>query len=90
MAERLNLPDWPRLMSAGMAASYLGVSSGTLQSWGIAPIETPGRRVLYDRKSLDRYADRLAGQPLTPNEAAGCALDEERAFFRDRAARGHG
>lgn len=84
---RVNLPDWPRLMPIDLAAAYLGISAGTFQTWGIAPTETPGRRVLYDRRSLDLFADRLAGQPLSADDMTRAASDEERAFFRDRESR---
>lgn len=61
------LPDWPRLMSEPMAASYLGIGTTTLRESGIARKHI-GRRVVYDRRELDRYADALDGQPLDDRE----------------------
>lgn len=89
MTERPALPDWPRLMSIDTAAAYFSLSVNTFRSLGIAPIEH-GRRVLYDRRSLDIFADHMAGQPLTSGEAERAALDEERAFFADRERKRNG
>lgn len=58
------MPAWPRLLSRGMAAAYLGVSEGTFDG-RIAPalkaIEIGGR-ILWDRTALDRWVD-LHGAP---------------------------
>lgn len=86
MADRVTLPDWPRLMSIDMAAAYFSVSVNTFRSWGICPVEQ-GRRVLYCRHSLDRFADHLAGQPLAQTDQKAAASDVERAFL-DRRRRG--
>lgn len=59
---RESLPDWPRLMNEGQAAAYLSIGATTLREKGPAPREL-GRRRLYDRLDLDRWADRLGGQP---------------------------
>lgn len=83
MADRLALPDWPRWMPIDLAAAYLGVSANTFRGWGIVPIER-GRRVLYDRRSLDAYADRESGQPLTDPERERAAKDVEEAFLARR------
>lgn len=56
------LPDWPRLLSAELAAAYVGVSlSGFAAQVGRiwpAPARI-GRRTLWDRKDLDEAVDRL-------------------------------
>lgn len=70
-------------MSIEMAAAYLSVSPNTFRSLGIVPIER-GRTVRYDRRSLDLYADRMSGQPLTPDERKREAETVERAFLERR------
>lgn len=57
------LPDWPRLMSVEQAAAYVSLSTTTIRASGPKPKHF-GKRVLYDRRDLDRWADRLGGQPL--------------------------
>ena len=54
---------WPRLLSECEAAEYLSIGTTTLREKGPAP-KVLGRRRLYDIKDLDRWADRLGGQPL--------------------------
>lgn len=61
--DRIVLPDWPRLMPVQTAAQYLGIGETTLRGLGIEGRKI-GKRVLYDRIDLDRYADALGGQPL--------------------------
>lgn len=70
------LPDWPRLMDVDLAAAYLGIGASTLRERGPAPVHI-GRRALFDRHALDRFADALAGQPLDEPErrAEGGALE---------------
>jgi len=87
MTDRASLPDWPRWMSVKLAAAYLSVSENTLRSFGIVPIEQ-GRCVRYDRRSLDLYADRVAGQPMTQAEGKRAAVDVENAFLERRRNRG--
>ena len=57
----------PRLLSIELAAAYLGVSATTFRL--IAPHLHPlrcGRRVLYDRLTLDDYIDRFKpGQDIS-------------------------
>lgn len=77
------LPDWPKLMSLNMAASYFSVSVNTFRSLGIVPIEI-GRRVLFDRASLDSYAARRAGQPLDAADRKSAMDDVERRFLERR------
>lgn len=69
---RIDLPNWPRLMSEPMAAAYLGIGKTTLRESGPGPKHL-GRRILYDRIDLDRWADALSGQPLddTDRQAEG-------------------
>jgi Fe-S cluster biosynthesis and repair protein YggX len=82
-----DLPDWPRLMGADMAAAYVSLSATTLREKGPAPKQL-GKRRLYDRIDLDRWADRIGGQPLTVPEQRAEALDVERRFLEKRRARG--
>lgn len=81
------MPNWPRLMDANLASAYLGLSATTLRAKGPAPREY-GKRRLYDRIDLDRWADRLAGQPLTAQEQQQEASEVERRFLEKRRARG--
>lgn len=79
---RAILPDWPRLMDVELAASYLGIGASTLRESGPEP-KRLGRRVLYDRRDLDRWADALGGQPLDePKRAA--ETDDVARRVRDR------
>lgn len=68
---------WPRLLSVELAAQYLSLSASTLRAAGPEP-KRHGRRVLYDIRDLDRWADRLDGQP--PDEPA----EEEAAAYEKR------
>lgn len=84
------MPDWPRLMPERMAADYLGIGVTMLREAGPAPLRSPGslgRRVLWDRRDLDRWADALAGQPLDEAQAGAHSADVERAWFEDRRKR---
>lgn len=78
------LPAWPRLLSAQLAALYLSLSETTLREHGPAP-KRHGRRILYDRLDLDRWADRLDGQPLDESEEAAEAAETERRWLEKRA-----
>jgi hypothetical protein len=82
-----DLPDWPRLMSVDLASAYLGLSATTLREKGPAA-KAYGKRRLYDRHDLDRWADRLGGQPLTMAEQKQEAAEVERRFLERRHARG--
>lgn len=84
---RLALPDWPRLMSVDQASAYLSLGSTTLREMGPAP-KRHGKRVLYDRRDLDRWADSLGEQPLTAVEEVQEASEAERRFMEKRARRG--
>lgn len=85
MIERSSLPDWPRLMAAPLAAAYVGISETTLRAKGPRPREV-GKRRLYDRIDLDRWADRLSDQPLDFDEVKAEADDLERRFLERRNA----
>lgn len=81
------LPDWPRLMGEQLAAAYLGIGVTMLNEKGPAPkrdADLIGNRKLWDRRDLDRWADALAGQPLTGEEADAESRDVERRFFEGR------
>jgi Fe-S cluster biosynthesis and repair protein YggX len=80
---RAALPNWPRLMAIDLASAYLGLSATTLRQKGPAPKEY-GKRRLYDRIDLDRWADRLGGQPLGVAERKAEARDVERRFLEQR------
>ena len=54
----LNVPK--RGLTLDEAAEYCGVSGNTLTRHGPPPIKIGDRRV-YDRRSLDRWLDQLAG-----------------------------
>lgn len=81
----LSAHRWPRLMSVMEAAEYLSLSATTVASLGIR-VRRIGRRVLYDQKDLDRWADQNDDQPMTHGDAALAADDEERRFFERRKA----
>jgi hypothetical protein len=70
-------------MSEPFAARYLSISPTTLRQSGPAP-KRQGRRVLYDRHDLDRWADRLGDQPLDEMAAAAESAEVERAFMERR------
>lgn len=80
------LPDWPRLMDEPQAAEYLSIGKTMLREHGPKP-KRLGRRVLYDRVDLDRWADRLGGQPLDIAEQAAEAAEVERRFVERFRAR---
>jgi hypothetical protein len=74
-------------MGEDLAAAYVSLSATTLREKGPAPTRL-GKRRLYDRHDLDRWADRLAGQPLTAQEMGQEASEVERRFLEKRRARG--
>lgn len=73
-------------MSVQLAAAYLSIGCTFLRERGPAPVRF-GRRVLYDRKALDRWADALSGQPLSSEDEAAEAAEQERRFLERIAAR---
>lgn len=80
---RLQLPDWPRLMSVGYAAAYLSVSQTTFRTLGITERRI-GRRVLYDRKDIDLWVDHVGSDPA--EDRPRTPKEEERLFFASRVA----
>lgn len=54
-------PDWPRLMSRELAASYCGVSAPTFDK--VCPVTPrtllPARRIAWDRYELDKWITTL-------------------------------
>lgn len=78
---RVTLPDWPRLMREEMAAAYVGISSSMLRERGPVPKHI-GRRAVWDRNDLDRWADAIGGQPLDPAER-----EEEGGDIEERVRR---
>jgi len=55
----------PRLLPAPQAAAYLGVSESKLRTMPIPRKLLDGKR-LYDRLTLDAYADDLATEGTDP------------------------
>lgn len=84
---RQMLAAWPRLMSEDLAARYLSIGTTTLREKG-PKAKRHGRRVLYDIRDLDRWADALDGQPLDDAGRAKEVEEERRRFMERRAARG--
>ena len=87
MLERPALPDWPRLMGEVLAAAYVGLSPTSLREKG-PEAKRFGKRRLYDRHDLDRWADLLSGQPLDERDEQDEAAEVERRFLEKRRARG--
>jgi hypothetical protein len=74
-------------MGEELAAAYVSLSATTLREKGPQPRRL-GKRRLYDRIDLDRWCDRLGGQPLTVAEQKQEAREVERRFLEKRHARG--
>ncbi|WOF43807.1 hypothetical protein KNJ79_02250 [Sphingopyxis indica] len=83
-----HLPYWPRLMNRPLAAAYLGIGETKLTIEGPAP-KRLGKRVLYDIRDLDRWADALDGQPLDDAQRKDEGDDIERRV-RERLMNGKG
>lgn len=83
---RASMPNWPRLLSRVEAALYLGISTTSLDAHGPKP-KRLGRRVLFDIKDLDRWADALGGQPLDERQKKDEG-DDMLARVKERLARG--
>lgn len=68
------LPDWPRWLSAKLAAAYVGVSENTFSDEvkaDIWPKPTPrGKSKFWCRHALDEASDKLAGNDLQSERAA--------------------
>lgn len=74
-------------MSEPVAAAYVSLSPNTLRTLGLKPRRV-GRRKLYDRHDLDRWADMVGGQPLDERQQEAEAERVERLFLEKRRARG--
>ena len=63
----LVIQQWPRLMDVPTAALYIGMAEKTLRNRIGRKAEDPfevrpkrrGRKILFDKKDLDAYADSL-------------------------------
>lgn len=77
---RMQLPDWPRLMSLPLASAYFGVCAARFRALEIRPVRI-GRRVLWDRHDLDRFVDGMSGQPVKVGNPESEAQAMERRFF---------
>ena len=67
------LPGWPRGLSEGLAAAYVGLSQSQFRKFvdqenAPQPVPFPCKRVIWLREDLDAWLDRLAGR--TPASAA--------------------
>jgi predicted DNA-binding transcriptional regulator AlpA len=74
MRSRAHLPDWPRAMTADLAAEYVGLSTTSIQDLRRrkefpAPVPLTKGRVAWLRETLDKWLDDKAGN-------AGGALDD--------------
>lgn len=60
-----------RLLGQRTAATYLGIGERTFEKqWRAGDMPQPhriGRRILWDRKLLDRWADEVSGLEQKPN-----------------------
>lgn len=83
MPSRAQLPHWPRLMSDEIAANYLSISETTFRTLNIK-CRRIGRRALWDRADIDRFVDRMKGQPLSRVAEAEEASEIERRFLERR------
>jgi hypothetical protein len=70
-------------MPVELAARYVGIGVTLLEEQGL-PAKRIGRRKLYDRLDLDRWADRLDGQPVEEGEAGDESQATERRFLERR------
>jgi hypothetical protein len=69
----INVPK--RGFSKEEAAEYCGVSVGTLERHGPEPTKITKRKMVYDRRVLDRWLDELAG--LAPEELSDAGLQPD-------------
>lgn len=79
MPKRLATPPVPRLFGSDMAAAYLGISERMLDHVRTRedfpqPVRL-GRRILWDRKALDYFVDKLSKDPEAEQWAAVVASD---------------
>lgn len=78
---RARLPDWPRLMPLALASAYFGVCASTFRRLDIEPRRI-GRRVLWDRRDLDSYADQISDPPIVPSNGTPLISEVERRFLK--------
>jgi hypothetical protein len=82
-------PDWPRGMSEGLAAAYVGISVSSLRTEvlaGRAPAAvwiTKGRKI-WLREDLDAWLNRAAGRPGSTYPIVPEPENPLDAFFRER------
>lgn len=85
----INVPK--RGLSKEEAAEYCGVSEATLGRHGPAPTKITKRKIVYDRRVLDRWLDELAELPSqelngalqpTPEEKLLEAIHARKATLR--------
>lgn len=72
----------PRLFNQKMAASYFSISERNFENWWRsgqlpAPVRI-GRRILWDRKILDEWADELSGVGFEINDFGDYSPSEMR------------
>ena len=90
VAERIVPARWGRLLSEEDAAEYLAISRTTMRTLGISARRI-GKRVLYDRRELDGFVDRMGDGPAAPrptDDAAARAAEERRFMERREQRRG--
>lgn len=78
--QRRVLPFWPRLLREEDAANYLSIGPTSLRKYGPRPRHL-GRRILYDRLDLDRWADSLSDIPLDEGAEREESQEVERRFL---------
>jgi predicted DNA-binding transcriptional regulator AlpA len=75
MADTPSLPNWPRLMSAELAASYVGLPKTTfLERVNARRFPSPlreGNRKLWDRRMIDQAIDLYSGLTSAPMKESG-------------------
>jgi hypothetical protein len=74
------------MMSIELAALYCGLGVTAFEGLEL-PCRRVGKRKLYDRQELDRWADRLDGQPVADGEEGAESKATERRFMERRRNR---
>ena len=71
MPEPPRLPDWPRALSAPLAAAYVSLSEASFRT-AVAPelraVHLTRRRVAWLREDLDAWLDARAGRAAPSSE----------------------
>ena len=78
--------EWPKLMTADVAALYLSVGVKTLRNRGPKPVHL-GRSVRYSKDVLDDWVNELNGSLVSSDEREPTAKEIEERFFAKRARR---